>query len=271
MSGSKNDGPLGRHSTIVKTCVFLGPTLPISRVPDSIDVCGPAVLGSIYKASQAGYKRIGIVDGLFGNVPSVWHKEILFAMSKGASVYGAASLGALRAAELHQYGMVGVGRIYRMFRSGLLTDDDEVAVVHCPAELGYSALSESLVNIRFTLNRMRNAGVISMDMQTAACSHFKSLYFADRSLSGLLEYLTKQRISGDVEKMVQKYYVDVKADDVIQLFAHMCSGSGVEATERLWRFASTIFWKTQFENGIRDVPELQLTRRSEADFGQEIL
>ena len=35
--------------------------------------------------------------------------------------------------------MSGVGRIYEAFRDGILEDDDEVAVLHGPEELGYPA------------------------------------------------------------------------------------------------------------------------------------
>lgn len=40
----------------------------------------------------------------------------------------------LRAAELHSFGMEGVGRILESYRDGILTDDDEVALVHGPAD-----------------------------------------------------------------------------------------------------------------------------------------
>ena len=56
-------------------------------------------------------------------------------MQAGIHVYGAASIGALRAAELDAFGMRGIGRIYEDFREGVLEDDDEVAVLHGPEEL----------------------------------------------------------------------------------------------------------------------------------------
>ena len=71
-------------------------------------------------------------------------------------MFGSASMGALRAAELHSFGMRGVGRIFEAFRDGVLEDDDEVAVVHGPAELGYLSASESMVNIRATLALAEN-------------------------------------------------------------------------------------------------------------------
>ena len=41
-----------------------------------------------------------IIDGVFQSEPAVRHKEILWALSLGVPVVGAASMGALRAAEL---------------------------------------------------------------------------------------------------------------------------------------------------------------------------
>src|SRR4029079_10840709 len=63
----------------MKTCLFVGPTLSGETIASGIQRFGPVAMGSVFRAVEAGYLRIGIVDGYFGNVPSVWHKEILFA------------------------------------------------------------------------------------------------------------------------------------------------------------------------------------------------
>jgi hypothetical protein len=63
------------------TCIFAGPTLHRQAIPSGIERFGPAVMGAIFRAVEAGYRRIAIVDGAFGNVPSIWHKEILFAIA----------------------------------------------------------------------------------------------------------------------------------------------------------------------------------------------
>ena len=86
----------------------------------------------MYQATQNHPTIIGIIDGYFEVTPTVWHKEILWAMAQGIHVYGSASIGALRAAELCSFGMTGVGRIFVAYRDGILTDDDEVAVMHAP-------------------------------------------------------------------------------------------------------------------------------------------
>ena len=135
--------------------VFVGPTLE----PRDLALAGgfvglpPVSQGDVYRAAKSRPRAIGIIDGYFSGAPSVWHKEILWAISEGVPVFGSASMGALRAAELHSFGMRGVGRIFEAFRDGALEDDDEVAVLHGPAEIGYLAASEPMVNIRETLAR----------------------------------------------------------------------------------------------------------------------
>lgn len=133
--------------------LFAGPTLPDAQTLVGADVllCPPAELGDILRATRAGATAIGLVDGHFEQVAPVWHKEILFALSQGVRVYGAASMGALRAAECATFGMVGVGRIYQQYATGVLEDDADVALLHGPAELGYLPLTLPLVNVLATL------------------------------------------------------------------------------------------------------------------------
>ena len=86
----------------MKPVVFLGPSLPgaAARMILDADYRPPAQRGDILGAARDGARLIGLVDGFFHGVPAVWHKEILFALEQGAQVWGAASMGALRAAEL---------------------------------------------------------------------------------------------------------------------------------------------------------------------------
>jgi len=93
---------------VTKACVFVGPTR-LSRIPRHVHVFAPAALGSVFRAIDEGYRLICLIDGYFGNTPSVWHKEILFALKCGVTVCGSSSIGALRAAELHSFGMLGFG------------------------------------------------------------------------------------------------------------------------------------------------------------------
>ena len=116
--------------------VFAGPTISHKEIKQHIDcVCLPPVChGDILQLLEAKPIAIGIIDGYFEGAPSVWHKEILYALDQGVHVFGSSSMGALRAAELYPFGMKGVGQIFQWYKEGLIDADDEVAVLHGPEE-----------------------------------------------------------------------------------------------------------------------------------------
>ena len=155
----------------------------------------PVREGDVLRLVQRARPRaIGIVDGYFRSVPACWHKEILFALSEGVHVFGAASMGALRAAELDSFGMVGVGRIYEAYRSGVFEPfadepfdgDDEVAIVHGPAETGYVAASQAMVDIRATLVAATASGILSPASRDALVVLAKGLPYPERSLASIV-------------------------------------------------------------------------------------
>src|SRR5262249_44494078 len=143
--------------------VFAGPTLRPEEVRGEIDavVLPPAAQGDLYHVAQHRPRAIGLIDGYFERMPAVWHKEVLWALTQGIRVYGSASMGALRAAELAPFGMTGAGWIFEQFASGALEDDDEVAVAHAGADAGYAAASEAMVNLRRTLAAAEKAATVS--------------------------------------------------------------------------------------------------------------
>lgn len=169
--------------------IFSGPTLReaevLARLPDAV-VHGPVAFGDVYRAAHSRPTAIGIIDGYFERVPASWHKEILWAMSEGVHVFGASSMGALRAAELHAFGMVGVGRVFEAFRDGELEDDDEVAVAHGPAENGYAGGSDAMVNIRATLRRAAAEQILSDDTAAGLTALAKEAFYAQRGYPALL-------------------------------------------------------------------------------------
>jgi hypothetical protein len=142
--------------------------------------------GDVYRAALASPDVIGIIDGHFEQVPAVWHKEILWAMARGIHVFGAASMGALRAAELWQFGMEGAGRIFEAYRDGDLVDDDEVALRHGPPETDYVALSEPMVNIRATLRAARDGGAISGPTHDGLVGVARKLFYPRRTYPAVL-------------------------------------------------------------------------------------
>ena len=169
--------------------IFTGPTLSAADARGELEATylPPAAEGDVYRAAQKGPQVIGIIDGYFERQPAVWHKEILWAMSRGIHVFGAASMGALRAAELEVFGMEGVGSIFEAYRTGALEDDDEVAVAQAPAELGFRALSDAMVDIRHTLELAVEASVLTAPIAAALESIAKALFYPDRRYSRVLQ------------------------------------------------------------------------------------
>ena len=148
-----------------KIIVFLGPSLDLPAAEKILpaEYRPPAKRGDLIAAVHDGATIIGLIDGVFHQESAVAHREILTAIKQGVKVVGASSMGALRAAEMDTLGMVGIGEIYRMYKNGELESDDEVALVFDPSS--GLALSEPLINIRFTLKR-RGRRASSMMLHT---------------------------------------------------------------------------------------------------------
>ncbi len=126
---------------------------------------------------------VGIVDGEFYQSLAVSPKEILPLLDLGIPVLGSSSMGALRAVELAPYGMIGVGKIFAMYRRTFVNPDDEVAMTFCPETL--RPLSEPLVNIRIALRTAVSSGLIRSDEARCLTGRLKALYFPDRTLARL--------------------------------------------------------------------------------------
>jgi hypothetical protein len=167
------------------TLVFLGPSLAHAdarRLLPDAELAPPAQVGDIYRAvrSRRRPSRIALVDGVFEGLAAPWHKELLYALERGVTLYGAASMGALRAAELAPFGMVPVGGIARDFMDGTLTDDDEVAVAHLPAAQGFRPVSIAMVNLREGLARAAEARVITAATRDRLIAQAKATFYRER-------------------------------------------------------------------------------------------
>lgn len=173
-------------SIAVNTIIFVGPTLAGQiDTPDYAVILPPAGRGDLIHAWRLGARRVLLIDGVFEQSASVWHKEIEFCLSQGVQVVGAASMGALRAAELSRQGMIGYGEVFAMFRDGLLRDDDEVAVLHAGSDLNWLPVSHAMVDIRCALEHAVNAGAMTRDAATRLLYMEKTKYFGDRYLREL--------------------------------------------------------------------------------------
>jgi len=204
---------------IARTCIFAGPSLSRLERPEGIDLFPPATRGSIREAVGAGYRVIGFIDGAVDPKERVSLAELRDALARRAvRLIGGASMGAIRAVQLDTLGMLGIGRVFRLFRRGSLSDADEVLVLHAPAALRFRPLTLPLVNIRYTLQRMRTAEHITPADEAGVIAHLSDVPWFDRdrqSLSAAVYRTCGSARSARVVQWFDRLYRDVKQEDAI--------------------------------------------------------
>ncbi len=207
----------------MRVIVHLGPSAPLAAARSVLpaDYRPPVRHGDVWRALAEQPRAIAIVDGVFEQTPAVWHKEILAALDAGVHVFGAASMGALRAAELHPFGMRGVGRVFEAFRDGLWCDDDEVALLHGPAEAGYPALSLPMANMRATLAAAEAEGALDAREAAALRDATKAIFYARRDWPAVFRVGAALGLEPDRLERLRAAYVDVKRADALALLAEM--------------------------------------------------
>jgi hypothetical protein len=166
--------------------VYCGPTIGAAEaaglVPGAV-THPPVRHGDLLRLDPGPGLTVVIIDGVFHEVPSVRHKEILWLLAHDTAVVGAASMGALRAAELYPFGMIGVGGIYRAYRDGTLDGDDEVAVALTPGD--WQAVSVALADVRAAAAQAAAAGVIDRAEAAALAGRAGTVHYAARTWAAI--------------------------------------------------------------------------------------
>jgi hypothetical protein len=184
----------------------------------------------------------------------VRYKKILVLLAEGVAVVGAASMGALRIAELAPYGIVGVGRVFEDFRSGALDADDEVAVLHTDDGL---PLSEALVNLRAALTRAAADGQLDETEADRLAALARALPYTTRSWAALGRLAADAGVGpafsrADAWRRANRW--DVKREDAERAHALVASGlsptAGVGAwAGEPWQTSFVRYWQAAFRPG----------------------
>lgn len=239
--------------------VFAGPSVSVDDVgqllPDAV-VHPPVRYGDVarlmLRADANRPRAIALVDGLFHQTAAVWHKEILFALAEGIPVYGASSMGALRAAELSAFGMIPHGRIAESYVSGTFPGfddpferDDEVAVLHGPAELEYPA-TLALVDSRWRLAQAVDAKALDRSCAEAVLAPLKTTWYQHRTeeqFRDVLENVAGARgLDGSaILEGVESRSLSLKREDALSLLA-MIAADPPRPFQPQFRFELTQNW-----------------------------
>ena len=202
--------------------IFLGPSLSAdeaSKILDA-DYRPPIQRGDVTAALQDNPDVIGIIDGVFHQQPAVSHREILDALKKGVSIVGGASMGALRASELDDFGMVGVGYVYNQYKNSFIESDDDVAIVINPLTL--EQLSDSLVSMEYNFKRMLEEEIISKEEFDNLVKTAKSIFYPKRTYDLVFKNvdIDKNKIK-ELEKFLDEEGIDIKTQDAVEVIKHI--------------------------------------------------
>jgi hypothetical protein len=190
--------------------VFAGPTL--NDVSHNLcqdlqfDLRDPVQRGDILRlTAESSPGEILIVDGVFHQHLSVGHEEILDAIQAGWKIHGVSSMGAIRAYELRDHGMLGHGMVYHRFLSTNDFQDDEVALLHLPAP-DFTNMSEPFVHFRACLEFLKKENFVSAEHCDRIIQHFKNQYFGDRTMWAFESYF-KEIVGQDFKTIVPNFDV----------------------------------------------------------------
>ena len=165
---------------MVKTLtIFCGSSIgrdEARRIFPDAEVPGPIKRGDLEKVTT---DAVCIIDGFFFQELSLSARELMTALKKGKRIWGASSMGALRAAECRDYGCTGVGAIYEGYATGSIASDDDVAVALSPDN--FRQLSDATVDIDFFLR-----GEVDDATRALILKSVRGLYFSQRRLDTAL-------------------------------------------------------------------------------------
>ena len=168
----------------------MGPSLTHEKARKILDAeyRPPAKKGDFLRFTMPadGLTVVGLVDGYFlQDYPPSPIEVYQLIMRKNTVVIGSASLGALRAVELEKFGMIGVGKIFELYKNGIVNADDEVAVTF--TEEPQSLQSEAMIDIRFNLFMAKRKGIIDEITKKTVARVAKSVYFPYRNYEDILD------------------------------------------------------------------------------------
>lgn len=177
---------------MVKIIIYAGLSIPFDEAREILDSSDdieviykrPIQRGDLNLALKEHPHIIGIIDGVFHQNSAVGHKEILNVMNSGVKVFGASSMGALRASELDSLGMTGIGYVYNQYTSGEVESDDDVAVMLDSETL--QALSEPLINMKYVFENAASENIITEKEKDDLLITAKKTYYPKRNYAQTL-------------------------------------------------------------------------------------
>ena len=207
--------------------IFLGPSLSIQKAKKIIDAeyKTPARKGDFLELSMLNENKIIIlIDGVFLQDYPPTPIEVYQVVNKeNFIVFGASSIGALRAVELEKFGMKGYGKVFELYKKNIINSDDEVAVTF---DNEYNLVSEAMIDIRYNLFLSYKADIITKETKKIITKIAKEIYFPDRSYENIInetmeKFPDKENELKAFQKFIKNNRKSLKEIDAINLLRHI--------------------------------------------------
>lgn len=206
----------------MSVAIFVGPTFPFGQINEYLNIPAtifPPIKRGDIETLPADHDIIVIIDGVFHSTLSVSAREILLALKKKI-IYGCSSMGALRAAELDKYGMIGVGEVYKMYVDRTITSDGEVALLFDP--ITYENMTIPMVNVRFALTQAVRHQVINQETRDYLLAIAGKMHYTELDYLSIIRNANQERNEVNYEELLKFLELnidslDLKKKDAIEL------------------------------------------------------
>lgn len=212
---------------MVKIIIYAGLSIPFDEAREILDsdedteviYKRPIKRGDLGHDIKENPDIIGIIDGVFHQNSAVGHREILDVMKKGIKVFGASSMGALRASELDSLGMTGVGYCYKQYADGVIDSDDDVAVMLDSETL--EPLSVPLISMEYVFSDAVSENIITQDEKDELIRITKATFYPKRTYA---QTLAESSLDNDKKSELIDFIresEDIKKQDAKELLKYI--------------------------------------------------
>lgn len=233
----------------MRRVVFAGPSLyGIDTSGFGIETRPPIQAGDVLTLLESGPApgAVLVIDGIFGAGQAISVAELRELPRRGVALFGASSMGALRAADGRGMGIQPLGGIAGEYVAGARTNDADVALLHDQAG---RALTMPTVNVESLARLLILEGVApecALDFLKVA----RRIHFTERTPAKLCSMLKKAGVDPDSEPgalLGRPRLWDRKASDALDAlltFVEFVPDDLARLTQRENALAELVPWRT---------------------------
>ena len=211
---------------LMSIAIFVGPTFPFGQINEYLHIPAtifPPIKRGHIEMLAADHEVIVIIDGVFHSTLSVSAREILLAL-KEKTIYGCSSMGALRAAELDKFGMIGVGEVYKMYSDRRIVSDGEVALLFDPVT--YENMTVPLVNVRFALTQAVKNEVINQTTRDYLLTIASKIHYTELDYLSVIKNANQDTNKTNYDALMEYLSLnidnlDLKKKDALELIGKL--------------------------------------------------